>query len=301
MAKRKNIEWKEYEDLIYRIYKELEPLGKVTKNDSIQGTDSGIPREIDISLRTKVANHEILMIIEAKKTKRPVTQQVIDGFKSVIQDVRAAKGIIICNSGFTKAVKENAKKYGIDILSAHDASKIDWQTEIQIPVIKKNIKVKMTIQNHFKPIKATTINGIEIHIPMNAFQEFVNKWEADVIPKTPGKHYIPLDTSKIPVDKEKWTFKLGIQYEVEHRYHWKYFIPKEYRGLRDYISKKFTPSFMSFSESIPLLDDGTWTYIKDPSTLAIDSLSLNMEIIDIDFLKEKKIRFLWTHNPGTTW
>lgn len=293
MGKETKIGWREYEDLIYKIYKELEPLGTVTKNEMMMGLDSGIAREIDISLRTKVAGHDILIAIEAKKTKRRVDQKVVDGFKSFIQDIRASKGIIICNAGFTKTVRDNAKKYGIDLLTAHDASSKDWQTEIQIPVVKKNVKVQLTIEHHYVPMGPVTISGVEMPFPDHALHEFLKNWENDSIPKTPGIHYMPMDPAIINLNKDLWPLQTGIKYEITHRHHFKYFIPVDYRGLKDYLTERFTPSFMQFSESIPYLNDGTWTYIDSPESIAIDPVLLNIEIVDIDFLKHKLIRHYW--------
>jgi hypothetical protein len=43
-------DWKDYENLIHKIYTELEPDLDVRKNDYIQGKESGKKRQIDISI-----------------------------------------------------------------------------------------------------------------------------------------------------------------------------------------------------------------------------------------------------------
>lgn len=56
---------KPFEDLIFKIYKELEPHATIIKNDMIMGFETSTKREIDISIRQKIADHELLIIIQA--------------------------------------------------------------------------------------------------------------------------------------------------------------------------------------------------------------------------------------------
>lgn len=60
-------EWQELEDLVFKIYKELEPYADVRLNDHIDGLYSNSKRQIDISIRSRVAGHDMLLIIQAKK------------------------------------------------------------------------------------------------------------------------------------------------------------------------------------------------------------------------------------------
>ena len=89
--------------MVYKIYKELESHADLRWNDYIMGQDSKIERQIDISIRSKIANHNLLIIIQAKDQKRSADVNMVHVFEGVIKDVGAQKGILICNTGFTKA------------------------------------------------------------------------------------------------------------------------------------------------------------------------------------------------------
>ncbi len=286
-------EWKEYEELIYKIYKELEPVADVKLNDFILGYNSFVERQIDVSIRSKIASHEILIIVQAKNYKKRADVTIVDQFSGVIQDVRASKGILICNSGFTKTAKEYAQKLKIDLCTAHDASNKNWQTEIQIPVIKKSITVELKIQHHYVVMTQATINGITIPFPEQTLMLFLKKWENDEISKEPGVHHLALDEANMKLNANLLPIKNGIEYKVVHRHHLKFFKPIEYRGIKDYITEKFTPTFMTFNENIPFSNDGTWNYIENPEDISIKTLHLNIELLDIGFLKKKMIRFEW--------
>ncbi len=50
---------------------------------------------------------------------------------------------------------------------------------------------------------------------------------------------------------------------------------------------------MTFTESIPYLNDGTWKYVNNPKEISINTKYLDIEIIDIGFLKRKLLNIAW--------
>lgn len=286
-------DWQSYEDLIYQIYKELEPVADVRLNDHIEGLESQKPRQIDISIRSKIAGHDILVVIQAKDHKKRADINVVGEFDSVIRDIRASKGILICSAGFTRTAKEYAKRLKIDLYSAHDASKVNWQTEIQIPVIKRSLSVEVKIQHRYAVMNPGIMEHMHMPFPEEAFNTFMDKWQNDEIPKQEGAHYLDLNREDIQLNENLYPLKSGISYTVSARHHFKFFIPTEYRGLKDYITEKFKPTFMAFNEPIPFMNDGTWKYIERPEEVSLNTLHLDIEILDISLLKNKRIRLLW--------
>ncbi len=232
MASKKRT-WQEFEEMVFRIYKELEPHADVRWNDHIMGANSKTERQIDISIRSKVANHDILVIIQAKDLKRSADVLVVNAFEGVIKDVGAQKGILICNSGFTKAAKETAKTAKIDVCSAHDASRINWQTEIQIPVIKKSITVKLMVSHSYVRTGPAEIRGVQLPDPRVALNIFLEKWQLNEISKEPGKHTLQLGRELLSINNmDLWPLGSEIEYEIVHRYHFKFFTPSDYRGIK---------------------------------------------------------------------
>lgn len=293
MGTKEKQQWQRYEELIFQIYKELEPVADVRIDDHIKGLETGIERQIDVSIRKKIASHEILIVVQAKNHKKRADIKIVGEFDSVVRDIRASKGILICNAGFTRAAKEYAKRLKIDLYTAHDASKIDWQTEIQIPVVKKSISVKLKIQHTYAIMKPGAMDHMQMPFPEQAFNIFMHKWENDEISKEEGQHYLELDREDINLNENLFPLKNGISYTVKIRNHFKFFVPKDYRGLRDYLTETFTPTFMAFNEPIPFLNDGTWKYIENPEEISISTLHLNIEMLDIDMLKNRMVRFVW--------
>ncbi|NEU08381.1 restriction endonuclease [Flavihumibacter sp. R14] len=286
-------DWQSYEELIHQIYKELEPVADVRMNDQILGLETQKQRQIDISIRSTIAGHEILMIVQAKNHKKPADIKIVGEFDSVIRDIRASKGILICSAGFTKTAKEYAKRLKIDLYTAHDASKVNWQTEIQIPVIKRSLTVEVKIQHHYVVMKPGAMDHMHLPFPEDAFNIFMEKWQKDDIPKNEGTHYLELNREDIQLNENLFPLKSGVSYTIKARHHFKFFVPTEYRGLRDYITEKFKPTFMAFNEPIPFLNDGTWKYLEAPEEISLNTLHLDIEILDVSMLKNKRLRLLW--------
>jgi len=69
----------------------------------------------------------------------------------MLKDVKANKGIIVSNSGFSKSVIRIAKYYGIELCSIHEALNKDWSLELNIPVIwdvlEANVQIALSPPN----------------------------------------------------------------------------------------------------------------------------------------------------------
>lgn len=129
----------EFEKLVEKIYNQISPELNIKRNDRIIGFNSGKLREIDIAIRHTVANHEILIIVQAKDHNKKIDIQIVDAFKAVVADVRASKGVLISSKGFSKTAIKYSKNENIDLLTAHDAENFNWRKESFFPVfIKKN-------------------------------------------------------------------------------------------------------------------------------------------------------------------
>src|SRR6185295_16696420 len=85
-----------YEQFVYEKLCRLFPDAKVTLNDKIRGLDSELDREIDVSIRLKVGDINLLYIVQCKDWVTKADIKILGEFSAVIQDVRAAKGLLLC-------------------------------------------------------------------------------------------------------------------------------------------------------------------------------------------------------------
>jgi len=138
----------DYEKVTAKIYSLLSPESQVTHNDRIMGRDSSKERQIDVSIRSQIAGHEVLVIVQCKDYKSKVNVDRVGEFQSVMRDVGAHRGILVTSVGYSDGAKNYAKKNGIDLCHVHDAETMNWKRVIQIPVIVE--KVAPSIRVNFK-------------------------------------------------------------------------------------------------------------------------------------------------------
>ncbi len=157
MGKKQNSDWKSFEEFVARIYKEIDPNAEVSHNQEVEG------RQIDVTIRKKVVGIDLLFIIQAKWYKRPVEVTHVDAFESVIKEVGASKGILVCNKGFTKGAKEKAAKAKIELCSVYDSEIETYRkTQLIIPVVKTSVIIKISIKHKVNMQQSATIDKIGV-------------------------------------------------------------------------------------------------------------------------------------------
>lgn len=129
------VKWKKFEDLAAHVQQSLSPEAEVKQNEYILGKRSKRQRQIDIALRKKVGQYELLIIIDCKDNKRPVDVKGVESFIGLTKDVGANKGAIISAKGFTKSAYRRAIDAGVDLYTLVDAEAEEWQSYLTAPIL----------------------------------------------------------------------------------------------------------------------------------------------------------------------
>jgi len=243
------VKWLDFEKMIAQIYQTLSPKATVTHNDFILGVKSGIKRQVVVSIRFREAGCEFLVIVQAKTNSRPLDVNTIGEFASVIKDVRASKGVLIFNAGFTKAAQTFAKSIGIDLCSAHDAESKDWRTTLRVPIVW--IRLQPYVQfSALMELKAGDSIGINIsewkcrylhnHEEFSVLDIFVGQWNENKLSKEPNKtHVIELEDNEYQFFAEKgWrnTTDLKLAYTVNRHFLRNELETIEFTGIRNQLT-----------------------------------------------------------------
>jgi hypothetical protein len=81
---------------------------------------SGQPYETDISFEVRIGTLKLIILVECKRYKRPVTVQEVADFAYRVQDVGAHKGVLVSPNGFQRGAIKVAKAEGIALLIVRD-------------------------------------------------------------------------------------------------------------------------------------------------------------------------------------
>lgn len=122
---KKPAKWREFEELVKKIYAQATPEATVRHNYFILGK-SGSRRQIDVSIEARQGLHNYLTVVECKDYARPVGIGDVDAFATKIRDVRADKGVMVSSKGFDEGARGQAKENNITLFSYRQASETDW-------------------------------------------------------------------------------------------------------------------------------------------------------------------------------
>lgn len=195
---------KRFEKHVHKIQRRLAPKGaKITHNDRIMGFDSRTARQVETSIRYSVAEYDILLVIDSKNYSFPVDVVDMGAFKSLANDVRANRAVMISTSGYTAAAIEMARSAGIEIHSCPDSGDSEWHSDVSIPVVISVLKIDSlnlglsSVPGHqfgipsqprqvpFELIEMIGLDGTPLG-PILA--ELRNRWDEDASLRVPGEH-----------------------------------------------------------------------------------------------------------------
>ncbi len=126
---------KPYEQFVHDIYTILasdDRFTSVEKDVELIGHDG--PRQIDVLLRSKVANLELLTVIECRDYTKRLDIIHLDAFHSKLVDVKASKGVLVSRKGFSKKAISKANRVGISLCVADTSDQLLSSIDIQIPI-----------------------------------------------------------------------------------------------------------------------------------------------------------------------
>lgn len=172
--------WRRFEKLVHEIHKQWAPEGaQVTFDDQIVGCKSGTPRQIDISIRVAVAHYPVLIAVDCKDQARPVDVIEVGAFASLLEDVKASKGVLISTSGFTAPAIKMAQALAIETRTYLDTESVDWKTEVTIPVILTRVALDAWA------VSFSNVPGYPWAIPTNVPFPFIETYNPEGEPLGP--------------------------------------------------------------------------------------------------------------------
>jgi hypothetical protein len=279
--------WKKFEELVVAVQRRLSPNALVKHNDRVKGKKSGIPREIDVSIRDTIGEFEILIVIECRDQKAPVGVPDIEQFAAKVQDIGAHKGAFVSASGFASTAPKYAKDVGLNLYRLIDVGEHEWKAFVSIPVLCdfrhiKNYNFKFTteqsyIQNINKIIKSEKDQRFVIlydkqNKELGRIVDFVNKKleEAKTL-TSQGQHDVVFQNDPIMLKYENSFFevRIGVKYFVERELYLGFVPLEEFSGFHDIVTEGIvTDGFTTSSLNIQEIR-GKWQKIDALDKVAI--------------------------------
>jgi hypothetical protein len=286
----------EYEAFVYEKLRRLFPDAVVTLNDHLIGRESDLRRQIDVSLRMKVDSQvELLYIVQCKDLASPTDITVMGEFASVMRDVGAAKGFLLCTSGFAKSNHTYARAMGIELLTIEDIKSDKWSVEIDIPLVYTTKSYQWTIDLGFEANEAlvaanrdqalllsvtgetllTTDGGattisLESHLKATIEDPAFNGAQGEAVELIQSGLQVLLAGVWAPCNH------LSAIVNVEKKRYLKYLKPDDYAQLRDHVRGTRLPLHLAVS-GITLNIDESFVELADDETPVTPGLWFDVE------------------------
>lgn len=281
--------WADYEALAHEIVSELAPFAVVTHNEYIVGHQSEARRQIDITVRWRQADEENLMIVQVKDYKRKADLITVGEFSSVVRDVQAQKGILICSGGFSKGAITYARNTGLLLWSLNDARSKKWKEELTMPVVRHQYVPEFHFSAQLSADVDNTVSGeVQLRVtddktgdvtnsPFDVQEVFIERWSSGQLSFEPDvEHRVSLDldlfVEGFRPDGSTVINRLThatYVYTVTRSSFLAHLKPSEYRGIKDHLEEdRFLPTNIVLT-SPPVNDRNVWTPIPDPARLAL--------------------------------
>jgi hypothetical protein len=188
--------WKRFEKIVADIQRELSPDAVVTQNEKVVGKITGEPRDVDIAIRRKVGQFELLIAVECKDYRRVIHVKDVESFAGLLEDVGANKGAMVSAKGYSKTAVRLAKRKGIDLYRLVDTDSPEWKSYVTVPCVVRNLRLtwRAVFQGRREDLEGIEVGHESIvyasdQTPLGAVRELLQQmWREGEIPETPGEY-----------------------------------------------------------------------------------------------------------------
>jgi len=129
--------WREYEIFITRHFQRMFPQASIQHDVRRPGLISKIDRQIDLLIEGAVAGFALTIVVDCKYFGKKIDVKDVDEFLGYLHDLRASKGVLITNQGYTDAAYNRAtydtRDVEIRIIGINDLDR--YQSFIAIPYL----------------------------------------------------------------------------------------------------------------------------------------------------------------------
>lgn len=278
--------WQRFEDLVAHIQSTLAPGATVERNVKVTGR-SGLPRQIDISVRTKVGQFDLFLVIDCKDYNGKVDVNDVEAVSGLCQDVGANQGAIVAARGFTGGAVKRAKSAGVNLYTLIDAEKHEWQTLVTIPIllgVRSLESVAFQFSNSSPGPFSLSMHDIEHPlglaifsadgVPQGTLEDLLReRWNQGALPNDAGEHgpvRITSDEAHTRTDGTLYRIDVDARILVGTVRYFKQVPLAEVQGFKDEVTGAIHTNRM-VTERIDLASvESTWQRIESTDSLAVE-------------------------------
>jgi len=270
--------WRRFENLVADLQRSLSPDAVVTQNERVRGK-TGALRELDITIRQRVAQFDILVVIDCKDYQAAVNVKNVEAFAGLLDDVGANKGAIVASNGFTSTAKTLARMKGVDLFRLVDTHTLEWCSYVTVPALVRDLRLRWRAVFEGRiPLHSLNLNqdtplfAEDGSASGNVREQVMNLWKYGGIPEEPGEGSIrPAADERLFIKDGERLVRIGVRIDTHVWYDW-YLGEIALTTVRGFVNE-FDGSFKANqfeTEWLHFADiKKKWQKIDSPENLAI--------------------------------
>lgn len=102
------MDWREYEHYVHTRLSKIFPEADIKHDVKRWGYLSETERQVDIYIKGAVAGFDLDIAVDCKYFSRNIDVKAVDAYVSMLRDIRANKGVMITNAGYSDAAYNRA-------------------------------------------------------------------------------------------------------------------------------------------------------------------------------------------------
>jgi hypothetical protein len=153
--------WREYQEKVARIFRELGCSAEVDK--TVQGARA--THQVDVWVRHKSFGLEQRWVIECKDWRAQIPKEKVLALKSLVDDVGADKGLIVASSGFQRGARKAAEQTNITLATIAELRKLVEEDVLRNALVRmerRTAKLKADIESCIEIVERTPHSGTSV-------------------------------------------------------------------------------------------------------------------------------------------
>ncbi|MBI4782543.1 MAG: restriction endonuclease [Oscillatoriophycideae cyanobacterium NC_groundwater_1537_Pr4_S-0.65um_50_18] len=107
--------WREYETQVFQEFQKKYPEYEICLNQELPGRFSKVPRQIDILVKARITDVDMIGVFDCKCFSKNVDVKVIDSMFGFMDDLGAHFGGVVTTKGSSSGAKNRASAARIDL------------------------------------------------------------------------------------------------------------------------------------------------------------------------------------------
>jgi len=176
-------DWRDLQNKVCQLFKEMGYDTEIEKVINLAGRGK---KEVDVYIEDPLASHNHRYLIECKHWEHNVHQDVVHGFKTVMEGAGASTGFIVSKRGFQKGAYEAAQYTNINLVTFEELQHLygdEWFRKQEEKLDKYLTELRHIYTCHFKQSSNIPImnNGVFTSNGLSSELSHYAHWVGDLM------------------------------------------------------------------------------------------------------------------------